>query len=127
MGILGSIRHSSYFKADFSTQPNLAQAGVVEVGDLFLLRSVTRTRPVHRITFGASLRLPGGAQGAIVRLKLNSNDIRVYNVGADGKYFFFVVPGDYVVSASKDALTAPDQSATLTQPNEVIRRDFNLQ
>lgn len=126
-GILGSIRHSSYFKADFSTQPNLAQAGVVEVGDLFLTPLSDPNPPGPPYNIWGVVTAPGGAQGAIVRLKLNSNDIRVYNVGADGKYFFFVVPGDYVVSASKDALTAPDQSATLTQPNEVIRRDFNLQ
>jgi hypothetical protein len=70
---------------------------------------------------------PGGPQGAIVRLKQGGIDVRVFNVGNDGRYYFFVVPGTYTINATKGAFTAPDQIVTLTQPNEVIRRDFNLQ
>jgi hypothetical protein len=39
---------------------------------------------------------------------------------------FFVSPGTYTISASKGASTAPDIVVTLTQPNEVIRRDVTI-
>ena len=59
-------------------------------------------------------------------LKQGGVDVRVFNVGADGKYFFFVLPGSYAIAASKGASNAPEVPVTLTQPTEVIRRDITI-
>ncbi len=126
-GIVGTARATGYFKTDFSAAPNVASGGTVEVGDVFITPLSDPNPPGPPFNIWGVISAPGGPQGTIVRLRLASVDIRVFNVGADGKYFFFVVPGSYTINAAKGALTAPDQMVTLTQPNEVIRRDFTLQ
>ncbi len=126
-GIVGTVRATGYFRTDFSAQPNLAVGGVVDVGDVFLTPLSDPNPPGPPFNIWGIVTASGGPQGAIVRLKQNGNDVRVFNVGADGKYLFFVAPGTYTINATKGAQTAPDQQVTLTQPNEVIRRDFNLQ
>jgi hypothetical protein len=70
----------------------------------------------------------GGPSGAIVTLKLGVTPVRIVNVGPDGKYYFWVAPGNYTISYQKGALTAPDHNANLTQPNQVIQiPDVTLQ
>lgn len=126
-GIVGTVRASGYFSTDFSTQPNLANAGVVNVGDLLITPTSDPNPPGPPYNIWGLVSAAGGPQGAIVRLKQGGNDVRVFNVGPDGRYLFFAQPGTYTISASKGAQSAPDQQVTLTQPNEVIRRDFQLQ
>lgn len=126
-GIVGTVRAAGYFATDFSTQPNVAAGGVVSLGDIFITPTSDPNPPGPPYNIWGLVSAAGGPQGAVVRLKVGGNDVRVFNVGADGKYLFFVNPGTYTISASKGSLTAPDQQVTLTQPNEVIRRDFQLQ
>jgi hypothetical protein len=126
-GIVGSVRATGYFKTDWSTQPNVASGGVVDVGDIIVAPLSDPNPPGPPFNIWGTVTATGGPQGAVVRLKQGGNDVRVFNVGPDGRYIFFVVPGTYVITASKGAQTAPDQQVTLTAPNEVIRRDFNLQ
>jgi hypothetical protein len=126
-GIVGTVRASGFFRTDFSAQPNVAIGGVVDVGDIFITPLSDPNPPTTPFNIWGMVSAQGGPQGAIVRLKVGGNDVRVFNVGADGRYLFFVVPGTYTISASKGAQTAPDQQVTLTSANQVIRRDFNLQ
>lgn len=126
-GIVGTIRAGGYFTTEFSTQPFTASGGIVDVGDIFVSPTSDPNPPGPPYNIWGSVTAAGGSQGAIIRLKQGGNDVRVYNVGADGRYFFFVSPGSYTITASKSALTAPDQDVTLTQANEVVRRDFHLQ
>lgn len=125
-GIPGAARATGFFKTDFSAAPNLPVAGVVNVGDIFLVPTSDPNPPGVPFNIWGQVTAPGGPSGAIVRLKQNGSDVRVFNVGADGRYFFFVTPGDYVISGSKGASTAPDILVTLTQPTEVIRRDVAI-
>ena len=125
-GIPGSARATGFFRSDFSAAPNLPVAGVVSVGDIFLVPTSDPNPPGVPFNIWGQVTAPGGPIGAIVRLKENGSDVRVFNVGADGRYFFFVTPGDYVISASKGASTAADVPVTLTQPTEVLRRDITI-
>lgn len=125
-GIPGSARATGFFKSDFSAAPNLPVAGVVNVGDIFLVPTSDPNPPGVPFNIWGQIAASGGPSGSIVRLKQNGSDVRVFNVGPDGRYFFFVTPGDYVISASKGASTAPDVPVTLTQPTEVIRRDISI-
>jgi len=122
-GIPGSVRATGFFKTDFSAAPNIASGGIVDVGEIFLVPTSDPNPPGPPYNIWGQVTAPGGPSGAIVRLKQGGVDKRVFNVGPDGKYFFFVVPGSYVISASKGASTAADINVTLTSPTEVIRRD----
>lgn len=125
-GIPGTVRATGFFKSDFSAAPNLAVSGVVDVGDIFMVPTSDPNPPGPPYNIWGQVTAPGGPSGAIVRLKQNGIDQRVYNVGPDGRYFFFVVPGSYVISGSKGASTAPEIDVTLTSPTEVLRRDVAI-
>ncbi len=122
-GIPGAVRAAGFFKTDFSAAPNVASGGIVDIGEIFLVPTSDPNPPGPPYNLWGQVSAPGGPAGAIVRLKQGGVDKRVFNVGADGRYFFFTVPGDYVISASKGASTAADILVTLTSPTEVIRRD----
>ncbi len=125
-GIVGDVRATGFFRTEFSAQPNIAVGGVVDVGDILITPTSDPNPPGIPYNIWGVVTAPGGAIGSIVRLKQGGSDVRVFNVGADGRYLFFVVPGTYTISASKGASTAPDIVVTLTQPNEVIRRDVTI-
>jgi hypothetical protein len=125
-GIVGDIRATGFFRTEFSAQPNIAIGGVVTVDDILVTPISNPDPPGIPYNIWGVVTAPGGAIGSIVRLKQGGIDVRVFNVAADGKYLFFVVPGTYTISASKGASTAPDIEVTLTQPNEVIRRDVTI-
>lgn len=125
-GIVGRVTATGYFFAEFSAQPNTAVGGVVTVDPILLTPSSNPDPPGTPFNIWGLISAPGGPSGSVVRLKQGGVDVRVFNVGADGRYLFFVTPGSYVVSASKGASTAPDVPVTLTQTNEVIRRDIAI-
>lgn len=125
-GIPGAVRATGFFKADFSAAPNVAVGGIVNVGEILLVPTSDPNPPGPPFNLWGQVTAPGGAAGSIVRLKQNGNDVRVFNVGADGRYFFFVTPGDYTIAASKGGSNAADIFVTLTQPTEVLRRDVNI-
>jgi hypothetical protein len=117
---------TNFFLATFSAAPNLAVGGVVNVGDIFLVPESDPNPPPPPYNIWGQITATGGPSGAIVRLKQNGTDVRVFNVGTDGKYFFFVLPGSYTISASKNGSTAPDVNVTLNQATDVIRRDITI-
>lgn len=125
-GIVGDARATNYFRAEFSAQPNVAVSGVVSIGDVLMTPTSDPNPPGTPFNIWGIVTAPGGATGAVVRLKQSGVDVRVFNVGADGRYLFFVPPGSYTISASKGASTAPGIDVTLTQTNEVIRRDVTI-
>lgn len=125
-GIVGRITALGYVQAEFSAQPNTAIGSVVTVDPILLTPSSNPDPPGTPYNIWGLITAPGGPSGSVVRLKQGGVDVRVFNVGADGRYLFFVAPGSYVISASKGASTAPDVAVTLTQTNEVIRRDIAI-
>lgn len=125
-GIVGSATATGYFRNEWTAAPNTAVAGTVTVNDILLSPTSDPTPPGEPFNLWGVISAPGGASGSIVRLKQSGVDVRVYNVGSDGRYRFFVLPGSYVISASKGASTAPDVPVTLTAPNQQIRNDISI-
>lgn len=125
-GILGSTTANGFFRQEFSAQPFTASGGVVDIGSILMIPTSDPNPPGTPFNVWGIVSAPGGSSGAIVRLKQGGTDVRVFNVGIDGRYAFFVAPGSYTISASKGSSTAPDVSITLSQPNEVLRRDIAI-
>lgn len=122
-GIAGSARAPGFFRREFSAQPNVAVGGVVNVGDVLLTPLSDPNPPGSPFNIWGIVSAPGGAVGSVVRLRQGGVDVRVANVGSDGRYFFFVLPGTYTIVASKGASTAAPIDVTLSAPNEVIQRN----
>lgn len=125
-GIVGDVRATNYFRAEFSAQPHVASGGIVTVDDVLMTPTSDPNPPGPPFNIWGMVTAPGGPSGSVVRLKQGGVDVRVFNVGTDGRYLFFVSPGTYTISASKGASVAADIVVTLTQANEVIRRDVTI-
>lgn len=121
-GIVGTIRATDYFKADFSASPNVAVAGTVDVGDILITPLSDDTPPPvpHNIT-GRVLPI-ADAPGTLVTLRDSGGTaIRSFNVGTNGTYAFWVAPGSYTVEYVKGALTAPTQNVTVDTTDDVAQ------
>lgn len=125
-GIVGKVTATDYFDVSFTASGKSASGGTVTLDDIRITPSDGTTPPPFPFTIWGTITPSGDAQGTIVTLKEGGTAVRVYNVGADGAYYFWVVPGTYTIEARKGALAA-DDSATLTQTNQVIRRNLDLQ
>ena len=120
-GIVGTARANGYFKTDFNAAPNVKDGlNVVDIGDVLLTPSNDPNPPGPPYNITGRVLPIGASTGTIVTLKLGGIDQRVYNVGNDGKYYFWITPGSYQVTFQKGAQTAPTQNVTLTQPNETV-------
>jgi hypothetical protein len=125
-GIVGSVTANGFFRVEFTTAPHTASGGIVNIGDLLVTPTSDPVPPGQPFNIWGRILPSAQAPGTIVTLKQNGNAVRIFNVGSDGSYLFWVLPGTYTISFAKGSLTAPDQTVTLTQPNEVIRRDATL-
>lgn len=125
-GIAGTAVATGYFLNEWSTAPNTATAGVVTVGDVLLTPESDPTPPGPPYNIWGAVSAPGGAAGSVVRLKQGGTDVRLVNVGSDGRYRFFVSPGSYTIEASKGASNATPIPVTLTAQNQVIRQDVTI-
>jgi len=125
-GIVGKVTAEDYFDISFTASGKTASGGTVTLDDLRMTPSDGTLPPPFPFTIWGQITPSGDAEGTIVTLKEGGTAVRVYNVGSDGAYYFWVVPGTYTIEARKGSLAA-DDNATLTQTNEVIRRDMNLQ
>ncbi|MBX3119848.1 MAG: hypothetical protein KF784_12340 [Fimbriimonadaceae bacterium] len=125
-GILGTAKATGFLKTDWSTQPHTASSGIVDVGDILMTPLSDPNPPPAPYNIWGIVSAPGGAPGSIIRLKLSGVDVRVFNVGADGKYYFFVNPGTYTVVGEKGASTSSPQIVTLTAPNQVIQANVSI-
>ncbi len=125
-GILGTAKATGFLKTDWSTQPHTASSGVVAVGDILMTPVSDPNPPPPPYNIWGIVSAPGGATGSIIRLKQGGVDVRVFNVGGDGKYFFFVNPGTYTVVGEKGASTSTPQIVNLTAPNQVIQVNVTI-
>lgn len=119
-GIVGTaVKTGSFLATEFTTAPFVKDgSGVVDIGDILLTPSDSNdppTDPPYNIT-GRVLPI-GGSTGTIVTLKQGSTALRIFNVGNNGKYFFWITPGTYEITYQKGSQTAPQQTVVLTQPN----------
>jgi hypothetical protein len=125
-GIVGKVKANGYFDISFTASGETAVGGTVTLDDLRMTPDDGSSPPPFPFTIWGVISPSADAPGTIVTLKENGNPVRVYNVGADRAYYFWVVPGTYTIEARKGALAA-DDTATLNQTNEVVRRDMTLQ
>jgi hypothetical protein len=120
-GIVGSVRANGFFKTDFSAAPNTKDgSNIVDVGDILVTptSSTEPPGPPYNIT-GRVLPI-GTSSGCIVTLKQGATPLRIFNVGNDGKYYFWITPGSYEITYVKGAQSAPTQNVNLSQPNETV-------
>jgi uncharacterized protein YodC (DUF2158 family) len=125
-GIVGKVRAVDYFDVSFTASGKTAVSGTVTLDEIRMTPSDGTNPPPFPFTIWGTVSPTADATGTVVTLKEAGTAVRVYNVGSDGAYYFWVVPGTYTIEARKGAL-ADDETATLTQTNEVVRRDINLQ
>lgn len=120
-GIMGSVRANGFFKSDFSAAPHVKDGNnVVNVGDILLTPSNDPNPPGTPYNITGRVLPIGGSTGCIVTLMDGATPVRIYNVGNDGKYYFWITPGTYDVTFVKGAQTAPTQNVVLAQPNETV-------
>ena len=120
-GIVGTVRATSFFKTDFNAAPNTKNgSNVVDVGDILLTPSNDPNPPGPPYNITGKVLPIGGSSGCVVTLKQGATDLRIYNVGNDGKYYFWITPGNYDITFQKGAQTAPTQNVTLSQPNQTV-------
>lgn len=124
-GIRGTARASDFFPSDWNTQPNVAQNGTVTVADVLLAPEGSDNPPPPPHNVWGRIAPSADAPGSRATLKQSGTAVRTYNVGTDGNYYFWVVPGTYTVEVTKDSRTAT-VDVTLTATNEVVRRDVTL-
>jgi hypothetical protein len=125
-GIVGSVRAAGFFRTDFTASPNTAIQGTVTVNDILITPTSDTEPPPPPFNVWGRVGPSADAPGTLVTLKQNGTAVRIYNVGSDTSYYFWVEPGTYTIEFVKGNLTA-QSSVTLTAPNEVIRRDVTLQ
>jgi hypothetical protein len=120
-GIVGSVRANGFFKSDFNAAPNVKDgANVVNVGDILITPANDTNPPGPPYNITGRVFPIGTSTGCIVTLKQGATELRIFNVGNDGKYYFWITPGSYEITYQKGAQSAPTQNVNLTQPNETI-------
>ncbi len=124
-GIVGTSKAIGFFKVDFTAQGKSAVSGTVTLDDLRMTPQGDSNPPPFPFTLWGRISPSASAPGTIVTLKLSGTPVRIFNVGSDGAYYFWVLPGSYTIEAVNGALTGSN-SAILTQTNQVIQKDVSL-
>ncbi|MEQ1822386.1 MAG: hypothetical protein ABL949_07745 [Fimbriimonadaceae bacterium] len=124
-GIVGNSKATGFFKVDFTAAGKTASAGTVTLDDLRMTPQGDSNPPPFPFTLWGRISPSINAPGTIVTLKLSGTPVRIFNVGADGAYYFWVLPGSYTIEAVKGTLTG-NSSATITQTNQVVQKDVSL-
>jgi hypothetical protein len=120
-GIEGSAIANTYFNSTFSAAPSLANNGVVTIADVVLTPVSDTTPPDSPANILGRVTPSNQATGTIVTLKDHlGNAVRIFNVGSDGDYAFWVPPDNYTITYVNGALSAGDQLVTLATPNQVV-------
>lgn len=125
-GIEGTAHATGFFDSTFSAQPNVAVGGVVTVNDILITPSSDINPPPPPFNIWGKVSPANAAPGTVATLKENGTPVRIFNVGSDTNYYFWIQPGTYTIDFVKGALHATT-SVTLTQTNQVIRKDVTLQ
>lgn len=126
-GIAGRVRATGFVATEWSTQPYLAIGGVVTVDDILLTPESDPNPPPPPFNIWGRVLPDNQAQGTIATLLENGNPVRIYNVGSEGVYRFWIKPGTYTIDFANGSLTAHVGPFTLNSANDVLRFDVTLQ
>jgi len=120
-GIEGSAIAPGFFNTAFSTAPAVANNGVVTVADVPLTPTSDTTPPDPPANILGRVTPSDKATGTIVTLKDHlGNVVRIFNVGSNGDYAFWVPPDNYTITYKNGTATAPDQSVSITTADQVV-------
>lgn len=124
--ITGLAEAPGFIPNQFTVEPNVAVGGVVTMSDLALIPEGDDEPPPGPVNIWGRVSPADQAAGTVVTLKQAGDTVRSYTVDASATYGFWVTPGTYTMSFAKGALTAPDETVTLNNQTEVVRRDVTL-
>ncbi len=126
-GIPGRAEHPLYLPAEFFVNQSPI-GGVITLAPILMAPLSDPNPPPPPFNLWGIVSLEGGGnpQGTLVTLEEGGNPIRRYNVGSDGRYAFWAVPGSYTILFEKEGFQPLRIAVTLTQPNQVIRNDVTL-
>ncbi len=126
-GIPGRAEHPLYLPAEFFVNQSPI-GGVITLAPILMapLSDPNPPPPPFNLWGIVSLQGGGNPQGTLVTLEEGGNPIRRFNVGSDGRYAFWAVPGSYTILFEKDGYQPLRIAVTLSEPNQVIRNDVTL-
>lgn len=105
-----------------------AASGVVTVADILLVPESGSEPPPPPYNIKGTISPTNSAPGTIVSLLAAGVPIRRWTVGGDGTYGFWVLAGSYTIRYHNPTnnMTAPDETVTLANQNQIITRDVTL-
>lgn len=127
-GILGRLEKAAYVPAEFFVNQNPI-GGVISLPPLLIARVSDPSPPPPPFNLWGVVSLQGGGNpaGTISTLLQNGTPVRQFNVGNDGRYLFWAVPGDYTIRFQRSGFqTLEIQITGFTEPSQVIRNDVTL-
>lgn len=120
LGIMGSINAQSYILLNFTAGSGAVVAGVLSTGDLLLTPTSNPNPPGPPYSITGVVKPLGNSTGTVVTLNQSGHALRIFNVGADGTYSFWVGPGTYTITYVKGTLTAPTQTVTVQNQGSTV-------
>jgi hypothetical protein len=128
LGIVGSATRAGFFDQTFRAE-NPAQGGVVDVGTITLVPGDEGDIDGTPYNVEGFVTPANRAAGTVITLLQGGTPVRQFTVGSNGRFIFWVEPGQYVLRAHNptNGMSAPDQNVTVTTTNGVVRVDVALQ
>jgi len=126
-GILGTVQKSGFLTTQFTANQNPV-GGVITLPAILLAPVSDPNPPGPPYNLWGVVTVQGEPPtGTIVTLLDSGTPIRRYNVGSDGRYFLWAVPGAYVLRFEKAGFQTVDVTVTgFDSPDDVIRNDVTL-
>lgn len=127
-GIEGAISREGFFPRVF-TADREAFGGVVALEDLPLTPESSGTPPDAPYNVLGMVGPPEFAVGTLVTILQNGTPLRRVTVGNARTYGFWMAPGTYTLTFLNpgNGRSAPEQTFTLANTTDVVRRDVTLQ
>lgn len=128
LGIQGTVT-SPGFNAQTFFPDSGAMDGVVTIPDVLMSPVSDPNPPPTPYNIWGLISPQPAASGTIVTLLRDGVPVRQFNVGTDQRYAFWITQGTYTLRFQNPGLglSAPDVTVTLSQNDEVIRKDATLQ
>ena len=120
LGIEGAVNAQDYYLLNFTAAGAAVVSGVMNVGDLLITPSSDPNPPGPPYSITGVVKPLGTSAGTIVTLSQAGAAVRIFNVGADGRYSFWIGPGSYTITYVKQALTAPTQNVTVQNQGDTV-------
>lgn len=127
-GIVGRVMKSGYIPAEFFVNQSPI-GGVVSLPPILIAPVSDPNPPGPPYNLWGIVTLSGGGDptGTEVTLKQNGTPVRFQNLGSDGRYRFWAVPGSYTILFQKSGFQDLEITITgFTSPDQLIRNDVTL-